>query len=430
MARGGPGRRWRTLLLALAGALVVAPALAARIEVSEGDGHLAAALAAAAPGDEILLAPGVYRGPVRITRAVILRGTSGAIIDGQGSGRTVEVVAAGVTVRDIAIRNSGRNAETMDAGIFLEAEAVGAVVENNSITDCLVGIYVHGARDAMVRNNRIRGWTAPNLNDSGNGVYVWNAPGAQVIGNDISGGRDGIFSNTSRRNVFRDNRLHGVRFAVHYMYTNDSEVVGNVSTGNHAGYVIMFSDHIAIRDNLSDGDRDHGFLFNYANGSEITGNAVIHGGEKCVFIYNANKNRIVGNAFEGCRIGIHFTAGSERNVIAGNAFIGNRTQVMYVGTRKLDWSWQGRGNFWSDNPAFDLDGDGIADSAYRPNDLTDQIVWRYPLAKLLLNSPAVQLLRWAQAQFPNLHPGGVIDSAPLMRPPAVAALQRLEGADR
>ena len=73
-----------------------------------------------------------------------------------------------------------------------------------------------------------------------------------------------------------------------------------------------------------------------------------------------------GNWFEGCAIGVHFTAGSERNSITGNAFISNRTQVKYVGTRYLDWSREGRGNYWSDNPAFDLNGDGIADEAYRP----------------------------------------------------------------
>jgi nitrous oxidase accessory protein len=33
----------------------------------------------------------------------------------------------------------------------------------------------------------------------------------------------------------------------------------------------------------------------------------------------------------------------------------------------------------------------------------------------------VSTLRWAQAQFPALHPGGVIDSAPLMTPPQIAA---------
>lgn len=87
-------------------------------------------------------------------------------------------------------------------------------------------------------------------------------------------------------------------------------------------------------------------------------------------------------------------------------------QVKYVGTRHLDWSDGGTGNYWSDNPAFDLNGDGIADAPYRPNDLVDQVVWRVPAAKLLLNSPAVQVVRWAQTQFPSLLPGGVIDSAP------------------
>ena len=110
----------------------------------------------------------------------------------------------------------------------------------------------------------------------------------------------------------------------------------------------------------------------------------------------------------------------ERNAIHGNSFVANRTQVKYVGTRDVEWSAGGRGNYWSDNPAFDLDGDGVADRPFRPNGLVDQILWREPLAKLLLNSPAVQVLRWAQSEFPTLHPGGVRDSAPLMDPPAIS----------
>jgi nitrous oxidase accessory protein len=99
--------------------------------------------------------------------------------------------------------------------------------------------------------------------------------------------------------------------------------------------------------------------------------------------------------------------------------------VLYVGTRFLDWSANGRGNFYSDNPAFDLKGTGVAETPYRPNDLMDQVIWRAPAAKMLLNSPAVQVVRWAQSQFPAIHPGGVIDSHPLMaprRPPALARL--------
>jgi nitrous oxidase accessory protein len=122
---------------------------------------------------------------------------------------------------------------------------------------------------------------------------------------------------------------------------------------------------------------------------------------------------------------VHFTAGSERNLITGNAFINNETQVMYVGTRFLDWSVDGRGNYWSDNSAFDLNGDGIADTAYRPNDVVDQIVWRAPSAKLLLSSPATQVVRWAQSRFPAIHPGGVVDSRPLMAPPRITVAAQL-----
>ena len=49
--------------------------------------------------------------------------------------------------------------------------------------------------------------------------------------------------------------------------------------------------------------------------------------------------------------------------------------------------------------------------------LVDQIVWQYPAAKLLLGSPVMQVLRWAQSEFPTLRPGGVRDSAPRMLPP-------------
>jgi len=207
--------------------------------------------------------------------------------------------------------------------------------------------------------------------------------------------------------------MRDLRFAVHYMYTNNSTVAGNQSSGNHVGYALMYSNKLEIYNNVSDGDRDRGLFLNFANESNISGNRIT-GAEKCFFIYNANSNRIDKNHFSNCEIGIHFTAGSEGNDVYHNAFIDNRTQVKYVGTRHVEWSLNGQGNFWSDNPAFDLDDDGIADQPYRPNDMVDQLLWRHPLAKLLLNSPAMQVLRWAQSEFPSLHPGGVSDSAPLM----------------
>jgi len=253
------------------------------------------------------------------------------------------------------------------------------------------------------------------MNDRGNGVYLWNTPGSVIKDNVIRFGRDGIFVNGSRNNTFSGNHLSDLRFAIHYMYAHDSEVSDNVSINNHVGFAIMFSDRIFASNNISSGDAERGLFFNAANYSHISGNRVV-GAEKCVFIYNSNFNQINNNSFEGCQIGIHFTAGSEKNEIYANAFIDNRSQVKYVGTRYIEWSKNGQGNYWSDNVAFDIDSNGIADQVYKPNDLVDQIVWRHPLAKLLLNSPSVQLIKWVQSEFPGLHPGGVTDSRPLMLP--------------
>ncbi len=412
----------RGSVAAAAGLLLFAANAAAKtIEVTAGGDNLRRAVASAGPHDTLKIGPGVHEGPIALEKPLTLEGEAGAIVDGKGTGRVIEVTSPDVVIRGLGIRGSGTRLDQMDAAIFLEQSAARAIVENNDIEGNLVGVYVHGPVDAVVKSNKIVGRTDLWQSEAGNGIYLWNAPGAEILDNDITGGRDGIFTNVSRNDVFRGNRLHGVRFAIHYMYTNDSEISDNISIGNHAGFVMMYSDRLVIRDNVSVNDRDHGFLLNYANSSDIEGNAVLHGGNKCLFIFNANKNRIDRNWFEGCRIGIHFTAGSERNTFSENAFIGNETQVMYVGTRYLDWSKDGRGNYWSDDPAFDLNGDGIADAAYRPNDVIDQVVWRYPAAKLLLNSPATQAVRWAQAQFPALHPGGVIDSAPLMKPPEIPA---------
>ena len=72
-----------------------------------------------------------------------------------------------------------------------------------------------------------------------------------------------------------------------------------------------------------------------------------------------------------------------------------------------------------------MDGDGIADTAYKPNGITDQILWRAPAARLLMNSPAVTIVKWAQKNFPAIMPGGMTDSKPLMVMPETETLKKL-----
>ncbi len=398
--------------------LVIAlPLWAGEIAVLPGRGTLATAIAEANPGDVLTLAPGRYLGVVYIDRPLTLTGTHRAVIVGQRQGTVVTIDAPDVTLRNLTIMGSGLDSQAIDAGIKILKKADRALISRNRVLGNLHGIDVHGGLDAQVLDNIIEGTRDRRMNDRGNGIYVWNSPGTIVEGNTVRWGRDGIFSNTSRKGVYRNNLFRDLRFAVHYMYTNHSEVVGNRSENNHIGFALMSSHNLIVREHVSRHDRDRGFLFNYANNIHAERNFVSGGTEKCIFIYNSNKNIFSENLLSDCLIGVHFTAGSERNKLRQNAFINNQTQVKYVGTRWLEWSSEGVGNYWSDHVAFDLDKNGIADSIYRPNDLTDQIIWKYPSARLLMNSPAVQVLKYAQNAFPALHPGGVVDSSPLMQIP-------------
>ncbi|EPX77935.1 nitrous oxide reductase family maturation protein NosD [Salipiger mucosus] len=389
--------------------------LAERIEVQPGQGALAQAIATARPGDDLVLGEGTYAGPVLIEKPLLLTGPH-ARIEGPGKGTVITVTASDVTISGITISGAGARLSDLDSGIRLLKGADRAVVESVTLDGNLIGIDVHGAKDVTIRGNRIEGRNDLRVAERGPGIYVWNAPGLKVEDNTIVKGRDGVFITTSNDAVYRRNRFSELRFAFHSMYANRIEVTGNVSRGNHMGFAFMYSTRLMVERNLSQGDANHGFFMNFANKAELRHNEVRDGGEKCLFVYNSNHNRLEANRFEGCGIGVHFTAGSESNVLAGNAFVGNRTQVKYVGTRWLEWSDVGRGNYWSDHAAFDVNVDGIADSPYRPNDSIDRLVWSQPAARLLMGAPAMQLIRWSQSRFPGLLPGGVIDSHPLASP--------------
>ncbi|MHA4735636.1 nitrous oxide reductase family maturation protein NosD [Ensifer adhaerens] len=404
------------LSVLLIGFLLASPLLAAERAVMPGAGSLAAAIAGAQPGDVLVLTDGAYDGPVSIDRPLTITGPRGAVVNGLKQGSVVTIAASDVALTGFTVTGSGRINQDLDAGVKIVQGADRARVEKLLVTDNMHGIDVHGGRDTIVSGNEIIGTRSARMNERGNGIYVWNSPGTLLQDNIIRYGRDGIFSNASADSIYRRNMMRDLRFAVHFMYTRNTEVSDNISIGNHLGFAIMFSNRAKILNNLSLGDREHGLMLNYANNADVSGNLVRGGTKKCLFIYNAHKNLVWGNRFESCGIGIHFTAGSEKNVLTGNAFIANREQVKYVGARNMEWSHEGRGNFWSDHPAFDLNGDGIADSFYRPNDLMDQILWSQPAARLLTGSPAVQIVRLSQRDFPATLPGGVRDSAPLMRP--------------
>jgi len=399
---------------------------------SGGSGALAERVATASPGAVITVSPGVHRVNLRITRALTLVGKPGAILDGGGQGDVLRISASDVAVRGLTIRNSGIDLTAMNAGIFIERQARRVTVADNTLDHVLFGVYLDGPADVKVLDNRIVGLPELRSPDRGDGIHLWNDTGVMVRGNDISRSRDGIYIYISPHNEIVGNVIHDVRYGIHYMYSNHDRLEGNRTYRTVAGYALMQSDHLQIIGNRSAADASYGILLNYVTYSEFAGNVVqgvtgerstdgrtLPGGEgKGIFVYNAEFNRFHGNTVRNCPIGIHVTAGSDHNRIYGNAFLANRRQVKYVQNASEEWSWQGQGNYWSDYLGWDLDRDGHGDTAYRPNDGVDVLLWQYPAARLLMSSPAILALRYVQRAFPVFTPPSVRDSHPLMHMPA------------
>src|SRR5262249_11575028 len=77
------------------------------------------------------------------------------------------------------------------------------------------------------------------------------------------------------------------------------------------------------------------------------------------------------------------------------------------------------GNYWTENEEPDLDGDGKSDRPYRLTSVFDHFRGNLTAADLFLQGPAALALATAERSFPILQPLEVIDSAPLVRPPAL-----------
>ncbi|TAN07618.1 MAG: nitrous oxide reductase family maturation protein NosD [Rhodanobacteraceae bacterium] len=414
--------------------LCVALAVAAPVGVAAVvPASLQQAIAGAAAGATIDVPPGVHHVHLTLAKPITLAGQPGAVLDGGGTGTVLRILASHVAVRGLTIRHSGADLTTEDSGIYVAPKVEDVTLVHNRLEDVLFGVYLDGPSRVLVKDNTIIGMRQLRSPNRGDGIHLWNDTRCVISGNDVSHTRDGIYVYVSPGNLIEGNTIHDVRYGVHYMYSQPDTLRGNVSFHNVAGFALMASNHLTVTDNRAYDNASYGMLLNYVNYSLVKGNLigdtkgqfrpdgqVVPGAAgKAIFVYLSNGNVFTQNLIADSRIGIHITAGSVDNRVYDNAFVRNRTQVFYVQNVEEDWSWKGRGNYWSDYDGWNFNGDGIGVVPYRPNDGVDVLMWKYPDAKLLLSSPAILLMRYVQRAFPVFAPGGLVDNHPLMQLPAV-----------
>jgi nitrous oxidase accessory protein len=375
---------------------------------------IATAVAGASAGDTVLVERGHYRERLLIDKPITLKGLERPTLDGGNQADVIRIKSPDVTIEGFIIRNSGANLTAQNAGIYLEPGSDRAVIRHNVINYTLFGIWIEKVKNVRVIGNNITGMRNIDSAQRGNGIQLYNSRDAQIIDNEISFARDGIYVDISDHALFRGNRLHHLRYGTHYMNSHYNTWEHNQSYRNRGGLALMEVRNQVVRHNRAWGNSDHGIMLRTMQDS-IVENNVVAGNGRGFFVYDAVYNTLRNNLVIGNHVGMHVWAGSIHNVVEANDLIHNREQIRYVASKDEQWGGD-TGNYWSNYLGWDRDGDGIGDVPYEASDLVDRLTWQYPAVKLLLNSPAVQTLRMIAKQFPLLRATSIVDRNPRMRP--------------
>ncbi len=408
-----------------AAATTVAPRQALLIRFPAADGAAARALATAGRGDVVVLAPGIHRGPLRIAASITLRGEPGAIVDGGGAGSIITVASDDVRVESLVVRASGRNVMNVDAGIQVLASAR-VVLRDIVARDVLYGISAERATGIVVTNCTLSGRVRPlDETGNGNGIHLWYCTGGEVRGNRVERFLDAIYLSFANDITVTENRLQwNGRYGLHTMYCQENRLVGNTFTFNVAGCALMFSNHLIVERNdfiHNRGSRTYGLLLRDCSDGVFTDNRMADN-TVAVFMDGSNRNRFRGNLVDNNGWGLLLFASCADNEFAGNNFIANDYPVALDMRRTNNRFDDGSsGNYWSENPAYDLDDDGIADEPFGPVSAFAFVSKQYPDLTILAKSPAVAALGVAERVFPSLRPSEAVDRFPRVRPTRTAS---------
>ncbi len=419
----GDASRVAALAVVLVATLVAA--LPRDASAQETPYSIAAAIAAAAPGETVAVPPGVHTGIVTVDRPIVLDGGGAAVLDGGGEGDVVRIVAEGVTVRGFVVRNSGRNVSQEPAGIRVLADH--ATIEDNRLEDVLYGIALHDSNGHVVHGNQIRSVTALAPERRGHAISVWYSTDNLIEENTLEAAKDGIFLGFAERTHVRGNLVTHLRYGLHTMYAVDLLVADNVFRDNVAGASLMYSRRLEVTGNEFSGSRSpasgYGLLLKDMDDVTIRGNRIV-GNRLGMTMEGAPRTpgaivEIRGNLVASNQVALELFSTADA-AFTENSFIGNLQQVRTQGgslERRNAWSSDGRGNYWDDYQGFDADGDGIGDLAYRYEGAYDELLRRNEAVRAYAFTPARSALELAARWFPvyRVEPR-VVDERPLMRP--------------
>ncbi len=397
--------------------LLTCSLLAATIRVGKQHAikSIKAAIKQSRAGDTILVAAGLYKeGNIVVNKRLVLLGENFPELDGQHKYEVLTITADSTVVKGFRVQHSG-HASLDDPGGIKILEANYVVIEGNVLYDNFFGVYVQYGKHCVIKNNSLVAF-GKEEQQIGNGVHCWKSDSLQIIGNNISGHRDGIyFEFVTGSVIWRNISTGNIRYGLHFMFSNNDSYFTNTFKNNGAGVAVMYSKQVTMMNNNFEqnwGDAAYGLLLKEISDSYISGNQ-FRKNTSGIWMEGTSRIKMERNAFVQNGWAMQVQASCMDNLITDNNFIANTFDMGTNGDVVLNTV---ASNYWDKCEGYDLDRNGFADVPFRPLSMFSVVVEKNPSAMLLFRSFLVSLLDRSEKIFPSLTPEQFIDKSPRMKP--------------
>lgn len=376
---------------------------------------ISAAIAKAVDRDTVIVEYGIYKEKnLIINKSLVLKGINHPLLDGEHTYEIISIKADNVTVDGFLLQHTGVSSMIDYAAIKIY-NRYNTTIVNNIIKDAFFGIYSQNCINGLIQNNTLAAERGEEQ-QSGNGIHCWKSDSMRIIGNTVTGHRDGIyFEFVTNSVIWRNTSEKNLRYGLHFMFSNNDAYITNIFKNNGAGVAVMFSHHVKMFHNYFEenwGDGSYGLLLKEIADSYIEKNKFIKN-TIGIFLEGASRIQMNGNIFTQNGWGMKIQANCADIIVTGNNFIRNTFDVSTNGTLVLNTF---NGNYWDKYEGYDLNKDQKGDIPYRPVSMYSVIVEKNPPAMILFRSFITTLLDKTEKVLPSLTPENLKDEYPLMKP--------------
>lgn len=376
------------------------------------------AISASKPFDTILVYPQIYsEGKVLVIKHPLYLKASeknDVILDGKGEYGLFLVQSDSVTIDGFVIKNVGTSYIEDRAAIMVEKSENSKIV-NNILENTFFGIYFKKSSNCEVSGNMIAGKAEKEFS-SANAIHLWYCKKMKISHNEIRGHRDGIYLEFVDSSLIEYNLSEqNLRYGLHFMFSNNDAYLHNTFKNNGSGVAVMFSHYIDMIENHfieNMGTASYGLLLKEIYDGNIVRNEFR---ENTIGLYGEGANRlnISNNTFKNNGWAMKILGSSMDNQFVRNNYFGNSFNLSTNANKNQNTYSL---NYWDDYSGYDIDKNGIGDVPYRPVGIFSYLVTKVDASMILMRSPIIEILNYAERIAPVLTPTNLTDSEPAMQP--------------